>query len=209
MRQILPDGERLRLRAVLELELPDDHGCTMGTLCPCIESVDSVTRRETDGHCSITVEGASAGTEERHVEQRTRNCGDRECYFELLERDGIAATVTDIAGRTIRVDAYVRSRQVLTEAIADLSSICSVRTRKLGELDDGGVAELRTINIGALTSTERETLERAVESGYYDEPRRATLSDLTESFGVSEAAVSKRLRSAERKLVTQSVAADD
>ena len=181
----------------------------MGTLCPCIEGVDSVTRRETDGQCSITVEGKKAGAGERQVEQRTRECDDGDCYFELLERDGVAVTVTDVTGRTIQVDAYVRSREVLTEAIADLSSICSVRIRRLGELDGDGVAELKTIDIGVLTSTERKTIERAVESGYYDEPRRATLSDLTEPFGVSKSAVSKRLRSAERKLVTQSIAADD
>lgn len=183
----------------------------MGTLCPCLESVDSVTRRETGGRCSITVEGTSAGTDGSHVEQRTQECGDEDCYFELLERDGVAATVTDVTGRTVRVDAYVRSREVLTEVIADLSSICSVRMRKLGALDgdDGGVTELRTIDLGVLTPTERETIERAVEAGYYDQPRRATLSDLTESFEVSEAAVSKRLRSAERKLVTQSITVDD
>jgi len=181
----------------------------IGTLCPCLDGVNSVTRRKNDGQCSITIEGVTADEDGPQVEQGTQECGDEDCYFELLERDGIAATVTDVTDGIIRVDAYVRSREVLTEAITDLSSIGSVRIRKLGALDGDGIADLRTIDIGVLTGTERETLERAVEAGYYDDPRRATLSDLAESFGISEAAVSKRLRSAERKLVTQSVGADE
>lgn len=66
----------------------------------------------------------------------------------------------------------------------------------------------KTVLDGArsLTATERETLHRAVDRGYYGVPRGETLGDLAASFGVSDAAVSKTLRRAERKLIAPTMA---
>ena len=50
----------------------------------------------------------------------------------------------------------------------------------------------RTGNI--VSDTQLETLLLAYERGYYDVPRRTSLSDLAEHFEVSEQAVSQRLR---------------
>lgn len=47
-----------------------------------------------------------------------------------------------------------------------------------------------------LTRKQWETLSVAYEQGYFEVPRRATLSDLSEYFGVTEQAVSQRLRRA-------------
>ncbi|WP_049923969.1 helix-turn-helix domain-containing protein [Halopiger djelfimassiliensis] len=58
-----------------------------------------------------------------------------------------------------------------------------------------------------LTRTERETIRRAVDAGYYDVPRTATLGDLAAALEVSDAAVSKTLRRAERKLLAPTVTA--
>jgi predicted DNA binding protein len=52
-----------------------------------------------------------------------------------------------------------------------------------------------------LTSPQRQALVAAYEVGYFEVPRRATLSDLGERLGVSEQAVSQRLRRATRSLV--------
>lgn len=45
-----------------------------------------------------------------------------------------------------------------------------------------------------LTSCQRETLQLAHERGYFDIPRQATLGDLADDLGVSNQAVSERLR---------------
>jgi len=47
-----------------------------------------------------------------------------------------------------------------------------------------------------LTQTQRETLVRAIEAGYYDIPRAVSTSELADEFGVSDQAVSERLRRA-------------
>lgn len=52
-----------------------------------------------------------------------------------------------------------------------------------------------------LTDTQRETLLRAYEEGYFDIPRGITLVDLADILGVSDQAVSERMRRGEAKLV--------
>jgi len=51
-----------------------------------------------------------------------------------------------------------------------------------------------------LSDVEAETLEAAVEQGYFDTPRDGRLEDIAEEFGVSSPAVSKNLRRAQRKI---------
>ncbi|WP_435101529.1 helix-turn-helix domain-containing protein [Halarchaeum sp. P4] len=60
-----------------------------------------------------------------------------------------------------------------------------------------------------LTDTERRVLRSAVEAGYYETPRNVTLADLAEHHGVSDVAVSKTLRRAERRLLDAAVDATD
>lgn len=56
-----------------------------------------------------------------------------------------------------------------------------------------------------LTETEQQVLSTAIETGYYETPREETLASLGEQCGVSDAAVSKTLRRAERKLLGAAV----
>lgn len=63
--------------------------------------------------------------------------------------------------------------------------------------------------VAELTATERDVLRTAVESGYYETPRGATLAVLGDRCGVSDVAVSKTLRRAERKLLGAAVTALD
>ncbi|QDX39368.1 helix-turn-helix domain-containing protein [Salarchaeum sp. JOR-1] len=60
-----------------------------------------------------------------------------------------------------------------------------------------------------LSETERRTLESAVQGGYFESPRSATLGDLADEFDVSKPAASKNLRRAERKMVERVVTALD
>ncbi|MFC7155233.1 helix-turn-helix domain-containing protein [Halomarina halobia] len=60
-----------------------------------------------------------------------------------------------------------------------------------------------------LTGTERRVLRTAVERGYYATPRQETLATLGDRCGVSDAAISKTLRRAERKLLGAAVTALD
>ncbi|SFC05155.1 Predicted DNA binding protein, contains HTH domain [Halobiforma haloterrestris] len=100
------------------------------------------------------------------------------------------------------------------ETLDNADDECELRSRRV--LDPATVLEdVRAEAVGStvlerargLTPTERETLRRAVEDGYYDVPRSATLGDLADALDVSDPAVSKTLRRAERKLLAPTVSA--
>ena len=52
-----------------------------------------------------------------------------------------------------------------------------------------------------LTPRQEEVLKMAIAMGYYSDPRACTLEDLAISFGISKAAVHKRLQMAENALI--------
>ena len=55
-----------------------------------------------------------------------------------------------------------------------------------------------------LTDAQRETLVAALEAGYFEVPRRTTLVELADELGVSDSAVSQRLRRGLSNLITRS-----
>lgn len=77
-------------------------------------------------------------------------------------------------------------------------------SRFYGEYDDpanpitlsytSGFGVARQAQRNALTPKQERTLVRALELGYFDVPRRATLDTLASELGVSDTAVSQRLR---------------
>ncbi|WP_411965685.1 helix-turn-helix domain-containing protein [Haloferax sp. YSMS24] len=52
-----------------------------------------------------------------------------------------------------------------------------------------------------LTEKQRSALTCALETGYYDRPRKATLDDLAAELGISPSAVSQRLNAVNRRLI--------
>lgn len=56
-----------------------------------------------------------------------------------------------------------------------------------------------------LTDPQRETIELALERGYFDVPRKTTMVELAEELHVSDQAVSARIRRASKKLTQQLV----
>lgn len=61
----------------------------------------------------------------------------------------------------------------------------------------------------ALTSDQRELLLTAYRRGYFEVPRRTTLSELADTVEVSDSALSQRLRRATDSLVEQALLTDD
>jgi hypothetical protein len=59
----------------------------------------------------------------------------------------------------------------------------------------------------ALTAVQLETLETALEAGYFAVPRETTLQELAAELGVSDTAASQRLRRGIEALLTQSLPA--
>ena len=60
-----------------------------------------------------------------------------------------------------------------------------------------------------LSSTERRTLEAAVDGGYFDRPRDADLGALADEFDVSKPAISNTLRRGQERVLSRVVDALD
>ena len=56
---------------------------------------------------------------------------------------------------------------------------------------------------GALTARQREAVEAAVDRGYYDSPRRATVTDVADDLGVSPSTAAEHLRKAEKGVMAR------
>ncbi|MDZ7688868.1 MAG: helix-turn-helix domain-containing protein [Halobacteriales archaeon] len=60
-----------------------------------------------------------------------------------------------------------------------------------------------------LTATQMQTLIDAFEEGYFDIPRKISLEELSNKYGVSDQAVSERLRRATSRLIESSLLVED
>ena len=60
-----------------------------------------------------------------------------------------------------------------------------------------------------LTPSQQEALDVALEWGYFDVPRRTTLAEIADEVGVSDQAVSERLRRAQKRVFGRVMAAED
>jgi predicted DNA binding protein len=63
----------------------------------------------------------------------------------------------------------------------------------------------RTDGQPGLTDLQHATLVAALQAGYYETPRRISMSDLAERMGISQQALSKRLRAGHRTVIANSL----
>lgn len=69
--------------------------------------------------------------------------------------------------------------------------------------DDAGAGEA-----GDLTQAQRDAVLRALEMGYFEEPREASLSEVAAELGISQPAAGGRLRRGIKRLLRSTVATD-
>lgn len=120
------------------------------------------------------------------------------CLCPLLADSDCLARPERITGNTLVVGATARSGErfrSLVAAIRDRSpSVEIVRVQWNGKDSAGDRPE-------GFTQCQVEAVETAIATGYYENPRTATLEDVAERLGITKSATSQRLNAAERKLV--------
>ena len=81
--------------------------------------------------------------------------------------------------------------------------LCDVRLEvgRVWTLSDEFERDLRY----GLTPEQRESVTLALERGYFETPREATLSDLAEEIGISQQALSDRIRRANEKVLRRAL----
>ncbi len=104
-------------------------------------------------------------------------------------------------------EAQVASWRLVARKASDLRQVLAnlervgIRTR----IEETIPLEPRT----TLTAKQRQIVTKAVALGYFQFPRRISLSELAKSFGISSSALSETLRAAERRIMEDALAAAD
>ena len=183
------------LRATLEVEPAPGTACIVVEESPNAVSVTRSCTGETC-HSEVTVVEDGACRQTYVSGERTPTCvcrtiGQFDCAFDI-------ETVSDGA---LVIGVVVPDRSLLGRIVGALQE--SGATVRLSRLSRHGECDDVTLEVDAtdVTEKQREAVELAVELGYYDRPRNATLSDLAEELGISRSAVSQRLTAVELTLI--------
>ncbi len=129
--------------------------------------------------------------------------------------DGLVASITAVGAQILEAVGSgdwwsLQLRFPSHEALAAFHEECS---------DHGVALDLRSILNrtppddpsleGALTDLQRETVLAALDAGYFSVPRETTLEELAERMGVSDTAISQRLRRGLASLVRANLQGSD
>lgn len=151
--------------------------------------------------CHLTV---AAGEEPAATARTVTTPITDRCLCTGLCGDGFAPVELNVEGGSLVIGAYASDRKTLSEATDRLESgvehwrLRQLTTTNNNRADGKGHGHDEV----PLTEKQCEAVQTAVEMGYYDRPRNATLGDLAECLGVTRSALSQRLNAVESKLIT-------
>jgi hypothetical protein len=133
------------------------------------------------------------GDEERRVYAvRLTVSVEEAAYAALVDAGGQILTLEhDVDG------VHARVRCPSREAFVDLKEAWEAR---YGEFRVRGLYAEHGCDGQTLSPKQREALAVALDRGYFDVPRRATLADVADELGVSDSAASQRIRRGCREL---------
>jgi predicted DNA binding protein len=189
----------------VELEVGYGDGCVFSERTVKTESVQLFVFEETC-NCKYSLEDEAAG---QSVYSVTKEVSDGCVCYPFCEY-GCVPTVEAVRESTFVVSTHVPDREVLRDLVDALKAV-SNRVRLLRIVEETGDDEdgrSVAFDLTVLTDTQRETLELAVTHGYYDDPRDISMDELAAMLDVSKSALSRRLSTAEAKLVSELVRPD-
>lgn len=174
----------------------DSTPCNLTDICSCVTDVDQYI---VDGVCHLQhTDSDSDGcvVHQRHPVSSSCLCPiflDHSCFPTHLEHSN-----REVVYRTTPPD-----RETLQSLISSLrENADSVTVRRLVmDVPEDSESSNKLIDTSVLTDLEKQTIERATIAGYYDRPRAMSFEEFAEEFDVSKSTLSRRLASAESKLV--------
>jgi len=148
---------------------------------------------------SQVVTGEEDDVEVLHMEQHMAD----ECVADVFHDHDCVPHVTDVRSDSILVTVHPCDRSMIPELIGGLQDVgYPARVDRIVRIDEEVLGTPPVLcDFSLLTEKQQEALVLAVEQGYYEQPRRATLEDLAEVLDVGKSAVSHRLKAAEAKII--------
>ena len=193
------------LRATLWVEPSPEGGCGVVQLDERPEQVTQnlvsgteagpTTRRDCCAEVTVAGEGSN-----QFLKRRT----DSNCICPVFSEHDCVATIDGVENGEFVVSLSVPDRAVLASIVEALRERgATPRLRRITSARAEQESRLLELEADSITDRQREAVEVAVESGYYERPRRADLGDLADDLGISRSAVSQRLSAVESKLVDE------
>jgi hypothetical protein len=200
-----PETVRQRLDAELEIVPPESCSCGVEDIEGDVVGIQQI-RVGGQHHSDLTLapDGERQGSDGPRVIHRRDSVGPN-CPFQVFYDEGWVPRVTEVSDEQICIQVYLPDRESLSGVIDVLErTAAEFSVRRLRRIDRngiGGKSKEVTFDLSGLTEKQRLTASRAVEAGYYDEPRETSLARLAQEMGISKSALSQRLRSVETKLL--------
>lgn len=152
-------------------------------------------------NCDIVIEDDQSG--ESSVLQG-RSGTDSACLCTVFSHHDVVPHVLNATSEYIDVALFAPSPEIASEVFDEIKSESEgVRLLRFDSLEDWSYSPQCTVDLSVLTAKQRESMETAFDSGYYDNPREVTLETLANEIGVSTSAFASRLRNAERNILQQ------
>lgn len=201
--KVTPLQARLRIRP---------HTAAMCGVAQTDKRVSSVAR---DGSCThdccdvkqtcravVTIE-SDEKTEQRYVPSAVTD----HCVCPVFDAHECVSEIEGYLDGRLLVSVTVHDRDELKAIVNGLRDRgASVELESIMPLESENgkkVGERQFFDISTITDKQREAVEIAVKTGYYDQPRGADLDELADRLGVSRSAASQRLNIAESKLIRE------
>lgn len=184
------------LRATLEVEPDAEASCPVVSETSNVEGVTQSFAGDSGCHSELTV--VDDGSCDRSYVRATVT---GHCVCGTISRYDCVFDIDTVENGSLVISLVVESRSLLSRIVSALEETgATVRLRRLAHQSAEGTVNLE-IDATDITAKQREAVELAMELGYYDRPRTATLTDLAERLGISESAVSQRLNAVELTLI--------
>ncbi len=150
---------------------------------------------EDEHYASVEISTAVLQYYQRHdpIQLTTRMLGP-ETVFQPVIVEGGYITINVLSPNPAGLEAF----NAFTKHMRTVVPADDFKLLHVGEFDPHRNAKAKE---RTLTNRQEEVLRLAVQMGYYSDPRACTLEDLSQSLGVSKAAVHKRLQLAENSLI--------
>lgn len=149
------------------------------------------------GQCHVEILFSDeSGEQRKYVKSDVDDC----CICPVLADNDCLRRIEGTKSGKLIVGVTVPNREELRSVIADLREVgasVSIEWLVRGSED----SETAEIDISSITEKQREAMETAIRSGYYETPRKTDLGELADTLDISESAASQRLNNAETKLV--------
>lgn len=125
------------------------------------------------------------------------------CLCDTFQESDCVPKFTGVENGWLHVTTHITSREHIRPLVSALESVVdTVVIDRLVMLESNDSDDLVLFDRSILTDKQLEALELAVKRGYYANGTDVTLSDLSSELGITQSALSDRLRTAHSKLVT-------